>query len=91
MESLSLKNKNVKYLLSVIDFFTKYTWVKLLKDKKGNTVLNAFIELVNDSNRKLKKIWSDQGREFCNKRMKEWLDNKDILRICTPHIMKASQ
>ena len=91
MESLSLKNKNVKYLLSVIDVFTKYTWVKPLKDKKGNTVLNTFIELVNDSNRKLKKLWSVQVREFYNKLMKEWLDNKDNLRICTPHIMKASQ
>ena len=30
----------------------KYTWVKPLKDKKGKTVLNAFIEVVNESNRK---------------------------------------
>ena len=34
MESLSSKNENVKYLLCVIDFFTKYAWVKPLKDKK---------------------------------------------------------
>ena len=34
MESLSSKNKNVKYLLCVIDVFTKYAWVKPLKDKK---------------------------------------------------------
>ena len=35
MESLSSKNKNVKYLLCVIDVFTKYAWVKSLKNKKG--------------------------------------------------------
>ena len=29
MGSLSSKNKNVKYLLCVIDFFTIYAWVKL--------------------------------------------------------------
>ena len=29
IELLSLKIKNVKYLLCVIDFFTKYTWVNL--------------------------------------------------------------
>ena len=34
MESLSSKNKNAKYLLCVIDVFTKYGWVKLLKEKK---------------------------------------------------------
>ena len=61
MESLSLKNKNVKYLLCVIDVFTKYAWVKPLKNKKGKTVLNVFIEIVNESNRKPNKLWVDQN------------------------------
>ena len=34
MESLSSENKNVKYLLCARDIFTKYAWVKPLKDKK---------------------------------------------------------
>ena len=55
MESSSLKNKNVKYLSCVIDLFTKYAWVKPLKDKKGKIVLNAFIEIVNESNHKPNK------------------------------------
>ena len=83
MGSLSSKNKNVKYLLCVIDFFTKDAWVKPLKDKKGKAVLNAFIEIVNESNRKPNKLWVDQGREFYNKLMQEWLDNNDILMYCT--------
>ena len=67
MESLPSKNKNVKYLLCTIDVFTKYAWVKHLKDKKGKTALNTFIEIVNivnTSNRKPNKIQVDQGREF---------------------------
>ena len=51
MESLSSNNKNVKYLLRAVDVFTKYAWVKPLKDKKDKTVLNAFIEIVNEFNR----------------------------------------
>ena len=50
MESLSSKNENVKYLLCVIDVFTEFSWVKPLKDKKGQIVLNAFITTVNESN-----------------------------------------
>ena len=50
----SSKNKNVKYLLCVINVFTKYAWVNPVKDKKGKTVFNAFIEIVNESNRILK-------------------------------------
>ena len=60
--SLSSKIKNVKYLLCVTDDFTKYALVKSLKDKKGETVLNAFIEMVNESNRKQNKLWVDQGK-----------------------------
>ena len=69
MESLSSKKKNVKYLFCIIDVFTKHAWVKPLKDKKGKTILNAFIKIVNESNRKLNKLWVDQGREFYNKLM----------------------
>ena len=55
MQSLFSKNENAKYLLCVI-FFNKYAWVKPLKDKKGKTVLNAFIEIVNESNRKRNRL-----------------------------------
>ena len=61
MGSLSSKNKNIRYLLFVIDAFTKYAWVKLLKDKKGKIVLNVFIEIVSESNRKPNTLWVDQG------------------------------
>ena len=85
MESLSSKNKNVKYLLCVIDVFTKYGFVKPLKDEKGKTVLTAFIKIVNESNRNNKpnKLWIKQGREFYSKLMQEWLDNNDILIYST--------
>ena len=46
----------------MIDIFSKYAWVKPLKDKKGKTVLNAFIEIVNESNRKRNKLWANQGQ-----------------------------
>ena len=84
MESLSSKNKIVKYLLYVIDAFTKYTWVKPLKDKKDKKVLHAFTEIANESDRKANKLWVGQGREFYNKLMKEWLGNDDIL-MCSTH------
>ena len=58
MESLFSKNKNIKYETCVIDVFFKYVWVKLLKDKNIKTVLNVFIEIVNESNHKPNKGWS---------------------------------
>ena len=78
MDSLSSKNKNVIYLLCVTDVFTKNSWVKHLKDKKGKIVLNVSFEVVEESNRKTNKLWVDQGREFYNKLMQEQLDKNDI-------------
>ena len=80
MGSLYSKYKNVKYLLCVIDFFTKYKWVK---DKNGKTVLNAFVEIVNEAKRKPNKLWIDQRNKFYNKFMQEWLGNNYILMDST--------
>ena len=54
-----------------------------MKDKKDKIDLNAFINIVNESNRKQNNLWIDQRREFYNKRMQEWLDNNDILMYLT--------
>ena len=54
-----------------------------IKVKKGKTVLNAFIEIANESNRKPNKLWVNHRREFYNKLMQEWLDNNDILMYLT--------
>ena len=83
MGSLSSKYKNVKHLLCMINVFTEYVWVKLLKDKKGKTVLNASIEMLNESKRKPIKSWVNQRREFYNKLMQEQLDNNSILIYST--------
>ena len=47
MQSLSSKNKGIRYFLSAIDFFSKYAWVVLLKDKRGTTVnSNIYIKYI---------------------------------------------
>ena len=55
MQSLSRKNKGIKYLLCVIDLYSKYAFVILLKDKKGISILNAFNK-IKQYNRKPNKI-----------------------------------
>ena len=82
-------NKNVKYLLYAIDVFTIYARVKSLKDKKVKTVLNAFIEILDESDLKPNKLWVDQRREFCNNFMQEWVDNNDILTYSTQNEGKS--
>ena len=78
MQSLSRKNKGIKYLLCVIDLYSKYAFVVPLKDKKGISIVNAFNKIIKQSNRKPYKIWVDQGGEFYNNVFEKWLSDNDI-------------
>ena len=59
-------NKSFRFLLCVIDIFSKYTWVVSLKDKKDISIVNAFQKILDDSAGKPNKIWVDKGSEFYN-------------------------
>ena len=83
MQSLSKKNKGIKYLLCAIDLFSKYAFAVLLKDKKGISIVNAFNKIIKQSNRKPNKIWVDQGGEFYNHFLKKWLSDNDIIMYST--------
>ena len=78
MQSLSRKNKGIKYLLCVIDLFSKSALVVPLKDKKGISIAYAFDKIIRQSNRKPNKIWVDQGSEFYNRDFKKWLSDNNI-------------
>ena len=83
MRLLSSKNQGVKHLLCEIDFFTKYHWVKPLKDKRSKAVLNGFIKIWNESYCKTNKLGDDQGKEFYNSLIQKWLDQNHILMYLT--------
>ena len=78
IQSLSRKNKGIKYLLCAIDLYSKYAFVIPLKDKKGIGIVNAFNKIIKQSNRKPNKIWVDQGGEFYNNVFETWLSYNDI-------------
>ena len=50
MQSLSKKNKGIKYFLFAIDLYSKYAFVVPLKDKKGISIVNAFNKIIKQSN-----------------------------------------
>ena len=56
MQLLSRYNKGIRFLLRVIDIFSKYTWVVPLKDKEGISIVKEFQIILKQSNRKPNKI-----------------------------------
>ena len=83
MQLISKFNKGFRFLLCVIDIFSKYASVVPLKDKKGVSIVNAFQKILDDSKRKPNKIWVDRGSEFYNRSMKSWLQVTDIVMYST--------
>ena len=83
MKLLSKYNKGIRFLLCVIDIFSKYAWVVPLKDKEGISIVKAFQSILKQSNRKLNKIWVDRGSEFYNAYFKKWLRDNDIVMYST--------
>ena len=49
-----------------------------MKDKNGISIVNAFQKVLDDSNRKPNKIWSDKASEFYNNSFKKWLKDNNI-------------
>ena len=84
MQLIRKFNKGIRFLLCVIDIFSKYAWVARLKDKKGTAVTNAFQKLLDKSRCKRNKIWLDKVSEFYNKSMKLWLE-KNVIEIYSTH------
>ena len=89
MELISKLNEGFRFLLCVIDIYSKYAWVVPLKDKKGVSIVNAFQSTLNKSNRKPSKLWVDKGSEFYNRSMKSWLEKNDIEMYSTHNERKS--
>ena len=83
MQLISRYNKGIRFLLCVIDIFSKYAWVVPLKNKKGVSIVAAFQSILKQSNRKPNKIWLDKGSEFYNASFKKWLQDNDIVMYST--------
>lgn len=77
MQNLKRQNANHKYVLTVIDVFSKYAWAVPIKTKSANDVKVAF-EKVLQTGRKPKYVQSDKGKEFLNKTFQSLLNNNDI-------------
>ena len=72
MTALSKENEGYRFLLLVIDTFSKYGYLIPLKDKKGETVADALKDIF--KKRKPEKLWTDKGREFYNKDVKDLVE-----------------
>lgn len=64
LKSLKSENDGNKYILTIIDLFSKFAWAVPLKSKKQDKVADALEDIILTSGRKPKILQSDNGPEF---------------------------
>ena len=72
MQKYSKENDGYRYICVIIDCFSRYVWVKPLKNKTGKTTVKALALLL--MNERPKLIQADQGTEFFNRDVKRMLE-----------------
>ena len=78
MKLISKCNSRIRFFSCVIYICNKYARVVFLKDKKGITITNVFLKILNESGCKPNKIWVNKGSKFYNRSLKSWLRDNDM-------------
>ena len=82
-------NDGFRFLLTIIDTFSKYAWAVALKSKNANEVTRAMKSVI-DAGRKPKYLQTDDGKEFFNKEFQGLMKKHDINHYSTFSVLKAS-
>lgn len=82
VSNVSNENNDVKYLLFVIDIFSKYLWVEPLKNKTAKEVIKGFQKIFAQG-RKCKKLRTDNGTEFTSNVTRNFLKNEEVYHFTT--------
>ena len=69
MSSLAKENDGFRYLLTVVDCFSKFGWAIPIRRKDNTALVEAFTFLLNS--RKPQKLQTDKGKEFLNAPVQE--------------------
>ena len=82
-------NRGYRYLLTVVDVFSKHAWVQPVKNKTGQAVTTAFEKILKEG-RKPINLQTDDGKEFYNKTFQALMKRKGIHHFSTSGDTKAS-
>lgn len=82
-------NKGYKYILVVIDVFSKFLWTKAVKNKSGPDVTQAMKSILIKSNRIPQNLQTDLGKEFYNQNFQNLMKKFNINHYSTFSNMKA--
>lgn len=84
-------NNRKSYVMNAIDLYSKYAWSVPIFDKSAPRMVQAFRDLLRDMGRTPKIIQSDNGSEFVNEQVKQWMEENHIKQIFSHPYTPTSQ
>lgn len=78
LQKFSWHNKGYRYIVAVIDCFSKFAWCVPIKKKTSDEIIRAFRLIFAKTARRPVNLQSDKGREFTNKNFRDFLDQHSI-------------
>lgn len=90
LQSLQKWNKPFKYLLTVIDTFSRFAFARPLKNKTAAEVTVAFADILRASKRIPKHLQTDEGKEFFNTSFRKLMKQHGINHYHTYGDSKAA-
>ena len=82
-------NDGYKYLLVVIDIFSRYAWVEPMKNKNAETIVKAFEKILSDG-RSPRKLRTDAATDFTSKKFQNLMKEKNIHHFTTHNEKQAN-
>lgn len=83
-------NRGFRYILIVINVFSKFVWAQPVKRKTGKNVADAMRIILSQMKTPPKNVQTDLGKEFYNKDFKELVEKYLINHYSTYSNVKAS-
>lgn len=91
VQSIAKQNKGFRYILVIIDKFSKYAWAQPIKKKTGKDVTEAFAKILKSANgHKPQNLQTDAGKEFYNQVFQNLMKQQNIYHFSTHGGAKAS-
>ena len=88
IQSYSKNNKGFKFILIVIDTYTKYVWAYALKNKSAKQVTQGMLNILKINRPKF--LQTDSGTEFYNKLFQQLINKYGIKHYSTYSGIKAA-
>ena len=91
MQAIARQNGGARYLLTVIDVFSKYAWVAPVKSKDAKAVTEAFHQVLETAApRHPGRLQTDKGKEFFNSKFAGLMKRRNIEHFASESDQKAA-